>query len=148
MVASEKRVKPRREETHGTDPSPPVSPFLSPRPSRRGKAKTQGGEERREKGKRRKPKSPPPPPNPCPIISQSGDPRADQVRGFGGRSHEREGVRLQGAQRQAQEGPVADSCSLSFSEFFLDRDRALLLPQLVEGMRGKPFLVVRLIVLS
>jgi len=44
--ASEKKVKPRREETHGTDPSPPVSPFLSPRPSRRGKAKhTTGGEE-------------------------------------------------------------------------------------------------------
>jgi hypothetical protein len=36
---------------------------------------------------------------------------------------------------------------LSFSEFFLDRGRALLLLRLIGGMRGKPFFVVRLIVL-
>ena len=147
--ASEKKVKPRREETHGTDPSPLFLPFSSSTlPTRQSKNTGRRGEEGERKEEEAEIPSPSPSPNPCPIISQSGDPRADQVRGFGGRSHEREGLRLQGAQRQAQEGPVVDSCSLSFSEFFLDRDRALLLPQLVEGMRGKPFLVVRLIVLS
>lgn len=68
--ASEK-VKPRREETHVTDPSPLSHPFslLDPPDA----AKQKHKEERRERRKKARPKIPSPSPNPSPIISQSGD---------------------------------------------------------------------------
>jgi len=109
-----------REENRGTAQIPLLSLSLSSTlPTRQSKNTGRRGREKEGAGGARNPN---PNPNPNPKswsnLSIRGASGSDRVGGFGGRSHEREGVRIQGAQRQAQEGPAVAPCSSPFSEYF------------------------------
>ena len=107
-----------REENRGTAQIPPLSLSLSstlPIPTRQSKNTGRRGREKEGAGGARNPN---PSPKSWSNLSIRGASGSDRVGGFGGRSHEREGVRIQGAQRQAQEGPAVAPCSSPFSEYF------------------------------
>ena len=105
-----------REENRGTAQIPLLSLSLSSTlPTRQSKNTGRRGREKEGAGGARNPNSNPKSWSNLSIRGASG---SDRVGGFGGRSHEREGVRIQGAQRQAQEGAVVAPCSSPFSEYF------------------------------